>query len=226
VGFVHTLLGPDHYLPFVAMARLGNWSLRRTLAITVGCGLLHVGSSVVLGLVGLALGATVLHLESIESWRGELAAWLLIGFGLLFMARGLRSALRNRPHTHLHAHANGTIHSHDHVHEGEHLHAHAPPGEATKAMRAWVLFTVFLFGPCEPLIPLIIAPAIQGRPWSHVAWVGAVFGLVTVGVMVVVVSTLFLTTQRVDVGGRLGRFSDAMAGGVLLACGAAVKLGL
>ena len=30
IGFVHTLLGPDHYLPFVAMSRAGGWSARKT----------------------------------------------------------------------------------------------------------------------------------------------------------------------------------------------------
>lgn len=39
IGFVHTLLGPDHYIPFVAMSRAGGWSLRKTALITSLCGL-------------------------------------------------------------------------------------------------------------------------------------------------------------------------------------------
>ena len=35
IGVVHTLLGPDHYLPFVAMAKARGWSLARTLRITL-----------------------------------------------------------------------------------------------------------------------------------------------------------------------------------------------
>ena len=31
IGVVHTLTGPDHYVPFVAMSRVGGWSLLRTL---------------------------------------------------------------------------------------------------------------------------------------------------------------------------------------------------
>ena len=27
IAFVHTLLGPDHYLPFVAMAKARGWSM-------------------------------------------------------------------------------------------------------------------------------------------------------------------------------------------------------
>ena len=49
IGFIHTLAGPDHYLPFVMMARARQWSQRKTLWITLLCGIGHVLSSVVLG---------------------------------------------------------------------------------------------------------------------------------------------------------------------------------
>ena len=26
IGFFHTLFGPDHYLPFIVMAKANNWS--------------------------------------------------------------------------------------------------------------------------------------------------------------------------------------------------------
>ncbi|MCW4043142.1 MAG: hypothetical protein NWE90_05410, partial [Candidatus Bathyarchaeota archaeon] len=81
IGFVHTVLGPDHYLPFIVISRARNWSLPKTLLISFFCGLGHVLSSVVLGFVGIALGVAVLRLETVESFRGGAAAWLLIGFG-------------------------------------------------------------------------------------------------------------------------------------------------
>ena len=56
LGFTHTLTGPDHYLPFVAMSRIGRWSLSKTVAITIACGIGHVAGSVVLGMLGIALG--------------------------------------------------------------------------------------------------------------------------------------------------------------------------
>jgi len=37
LGFVHALLGPDHYLPFAFMARAGGWSRTKTLAVTLAC---------------------------------------------------------------------------------------------------------------------------------------------------------------------------------------------
>jgi len=51
VGLIHTLIGPDHYLPFIVMAKARKWSPLRTGWITLLCGLGHVGGSVVLGVV-------------------------------------------------------------------------------------------------------------------------------------------------------------------------------
>ena len=38
VGFLHTILGPDHYIPFVAMSRSNKWTARKTALITALCG--------------------------------------------------------------------------------------------------------------------------------------------------------------------------------------------
>src|SRR3990170_4378716 len=124
VAVLHTLLGPDHYLPFVAMSRAGGWSLRKTVFITLACGIGHVLSSAVLGLVGIAFGVAVLKLEHFEQVRGDLAGWLLLAFGLVYFLWGVRRAIRNQPHTHFHAHADGMIHAHEHTHHTEHLHVH------------------------------------------------------------------------------------------------------
>ena len=100
IGFFHTLLGPDHYLPFIMMARAGEWSRSKTAVVTALCGLGHVASSVLLGFAGILLGTQLSRLEAFESARGDIAAWLLIVFGLVYFVWGVRSAVRNRPHTH------------------------------------------------------------------------------------------------------------------------------
>ena len=41
IGFSHTLLGADHYLPFVTLARAQKWSWRRTLLTVTACGIAH-----------------------------------------------------------------------------------------------------------------------------------------------------------------------------------------
>ena len=66
IGFIHTLMGPDHYLPFVAIAKARSWRLGRTLLFTVICGLGHVLGSVVLGVVGICAGLAVTQMEAFE----------------------------------------------------------------------------------------------------------------------------------------------------------------
>jgi len=69
LGFVHTLIGPDHYLPFIVISRARKWKLRKTMWISFLCGLGHVLSSVALGFLGIALGMAVGYLEKVESTR-------------------------------------------------------------------------------------------------------------------------------------------------------------
>jgi nickel/cobalt exporter len=111
LGFIHTVLGPDHYVPFVAMARAGKWSRIKTLWITILSGIGHVGSSVLIGAIGIALGSALSHIAWVESVRGEVAAWMLTGFGVVYMVWGIWQALRNRPHEHRHVHVDGEAHA-------------------------------------------------------------------------------------------------------------------
>ena len=62
IAFVHTVLGPDHYLPFVAMAKARGWNLRRTMVVTLWCGAGHLVGSVIIGLFGIFLGSAVANL--------------------------------------------------------------------------------------------------------------------------------------------------------------------
>lgn len=229
IGFVHTLIGPDHYVPFVAMARVGRWSLLRTTAITVACGVAHVASSVALAALAIALGWAVTSVESIESVRGEVAAWLLLGFGLAYMVWGLRQAVRNRPHAHWHAHPNGTAHRHQHVHVGEHAQVHtqefaADAAEARRQLTPWVLFTVFVLGPCEPLIPLLVYPA-AAESWWAVGLVTLCFTASTLATMVTAVIAGYWGLSRLALGWS-ERYAHALAGFALFACGVAIRMGL
>ena len=94
LGFAHTVLGPDHYVPFIAIAKARNWSNRRALGITLVCGIGHVLSSVLIGAAGILFGIQLLKLEALEAVRGNIAGWLLFGFGLAYMIWGIRHALK------------------------------------------------------------------------------------------------------------------------------------
>jgi len=219
IGFIHTLLGPDHYLPFIMMGRARNWSLRKTSLITILCGLGHVGSSVVLGLIGVALGIGVMKLEVFEGFRGSLAAWLLIGFGFAYFVWGIHRAIKNKPHKHLHAHDHSNVHSHEHTHTSEHTHVH---DHKTKDITPWILFTVFVFGPCEPLIPILMYPAAK-MGISATFIVAGIFALTTISTMlaVVILSTWGISFAKL---GRFERYIHATAGGMICLSGFAIQV--
>jgi nickel/cobalt exporter len=221
LGFVHTLIGPDHYIPFIAMSRARHWNLSKTLLISSLAGLGHVLSSVILGFAGLGLGIAVAKLEGAESVRGGFAAWLLIGFGFAYFVWGLRRAIRNKPHTHRHLHGEGDAHDHEHRHASEHAHVH--DGKRGKSnITPWILFTIFVFGPCEPLIPLVMYPAAKHN-FGGVLVVAAAFGLTTILTMltIIAVSSYGLSFVRF---GRYERYAHALAGAMIFVSGLGVKL--
>jgi sulfite exporter TauE/SafE len=232
IGFMHTLLGPDHYVPFVAMGAARGWNTGKTLWITSLCGLGHVLGSVAIGVVGIAVGASLSRLEWFEGLRGDVAAWLLIGFGLAYLAWGLKKASRSRPHSHEHIHGDGTFHRHLHGHEGLHLHPHLQPhlnphphprrrrpGDGRKAagITPWALFVVFILGPCEPLIPVLMYPASRHSVWGTVAVVLA-FGAATIATMLGVVYLGLRGLERLPLD-TAERYSHALAGAALSLCG-------
>ena len=224
IGFVHTVLGPDHYLPFIVIGRARNWRLPKTLFVSFLCGLGHVLSSIILGFLGIALGIAVFRLENIESFRGGVAAWLLIGFGFAYFLWGLRRAVRNRPHSHVHFHADGREHDHQHRHAEEHSHLHDGEHKAAN-LTPWILFAIFVFGPCEPLIPMIMYPAAR-HSTAGVFVVAAAFGLTTILTMLTIIALSSWGIRFVKLG-RLERYAHALAGAMIFLSGLSVQfLGL
>lgn len=193
LGFFHTLFGPDHYIPFIAMSKAGKWNFPKTIAITFVCGLGHILSSVILGFIGIALGLAVIRLTAIESLRGEIAGWFLLLFGFFYFLWGIYSAARHK-------------HSHHRDNKG--------------VMRLWIIFAIFVFGPCEPLIPLIMYPAAQGS-FSGLVAVTAVFGITTISTMIAIVSLSFAGIRLVPME-KFERYNHAIAGAAILLCGIAI----
>ncbi len=222
IGLLHTLLGPDHYLPFIVLSKARDWSLAKTARITALCGLGHVLGSIILGAVGVAAGLTLDGLTATETLRGSIAAWMLIGFGAAYAAWGLRRAWRNRPHAHPHVHDDGTVHVHEHTHQAQHVHVHdaAAPKTPGRKLTPWILFTIFIFGPCEPLIPALMYPAAKGDVWG-VAAVAGLFALVTIATMIVIVTVGVSGVRWIPLAG-LQRFSHALAGAVVCVCGTGI----
>jgi nickel/cobalt exporter len=214
LAFVHTILGPDHYLPFIVMSRARKWTIYKTSWVTLLSGFGHVISSILLGTIGIGVGIALNKLEFMESVRGDLAAWLFVVFGLVYMAWGFYRAIKNKPHKHIHHHGNGTMHLHEHSHQEEHDHTHK------NNITPWILFTIFFLGPCEPLIPLLMYPAAKSSSWG-VAQVSIVFGLVTMLTMLGLVLLASYGLKFVRLG-KMERFAHAIAGATILLSGIAI----
>jgi nickel/cobalt transporter (NicO) family protein len=222
IGFIHTLLGPDHYLPFIVLSEAKKWSLRKTMLITFLCGLGHVLSSVILGIIGIAVGITVKNLVKVESFRGNIAAWLFIAFGLVYMIISIRNLIKKKKHSHSHFHRGGEAHSHEHDHFQEHTHIHENDVVKTTP---WILFLIFVFGPCEPLIPILMYPAAQNN-LSGAVVVSLLFSIVTISTMMSVVLVFKLGLSKINLK-PFEKFGHLIAGSMIFLSGLAIQfLGL
>jgi nickel/cobalt transporter (NicO) family protein len=191
IAFLHALLGPDHYLPFIMISRARNWTKSKLLFITLFAGLGHVGSSIALGIAGILLGFGLNNLQSLESSRGGIAVLLLIGFGLGYAVWGL-------------------------VHSRNHHHHHGEELNDKKIITLWTAFAVFVLGPCEPLIPLLFAATAFG--WHMVVLISAIFSIITIFMMM---TLSYLGVKGLDLVKIhfLEKYSHALAGLVIVLTG-------
>ncbi|MSR75902.1 MAG: hypothetical protein EXS14_10590 [Planctomycetes bacterium] len=86
VGVMHTLLGPDHWLPFVALGRQPNYGLRRLVPVVLLCGLLHCLASVAIAALGTVAGASLTAFLQLTEARGVLAGLALLSLGVAMFA--------------------------------------------------------------------------------------------------------------------------------------------
>ena len=221
-AIVHTLAGPDHYVPFVALAKCRKWAMPRAMVWTFVCGLGHVASALLLAGAFYVFSQWLQeqHLEFIEKYRGNLAGWMLLVFGLAYSVWGIYAAIRNKPHKHTHQHENGEVHTHQHRHScSGHRHWHDRPG--TAKVLPWILFIIFAFGPCEALWPVLAAATMVGTACLVIATV--LFAAVTIATMMAVVylGTKGMSLIRYE---RFERYAHLLAGLAIALCAVAILL--
>ena len=88
-------------------------------------------------------------------------------------------------------------------------------------MTPWVLFVIFLLGPCEALIPLLMFPAAT-ESWATLFLVTGTFGVATVATMLGLVFASLEGIQRISFP-RAQRYGHALAGITILLCGVAIE---
>jgi sulfite exporter TauE/SafE len=214
IAFLHTLTGPDHYLPFIALSRSRKWTLSRTLFWTLLCGCGHVLSSVVLGLGGAAIGWSLSKIKWLEGVRGSVAGWMLLGFGIVYGIWGLVRAKQNKRHKHFDVYDDGSVYVY------EHRHGDVVAPKDRHAVTPWVLFLIFVLGPCEPMIPLLYFPA------AHASWWGMcllifVYSFFTLATMAVVVASGYYGMHFFKAE-ALEKYMHAISGLAIFICGLGV----
>jgi len=180
LGFVHTILGPDHYLPFIVLSKARQWSSNKTMWRTFISGVGHVGSSILLGMIGIGLGISLNKLEYFESFRGELVGWLLLAFGIIYTIYGVYKYLKHSHHFHL-----PDFLVPKRIRDLQHLPTEDQKEDNTK-LTPWILFLIFVFGPCEVLIPMLIFPAYKNSTFGMIMVI-LIFGIATVSTMMLAV---------------------------------------
>lgn len=189
IAVIHSF-APDHWMPFVMIGKAQNWSRRKLSWVTMLAGFAHVGSSVVLGSIGIIFGIAAIHLQGVEAARGEVAVFLLIGFGLAYGIWGFK-------------------HSKNH-------HHHSFDLSTKKIITLWTMFAVFVLGPCEPLIPLMFLAT--GYGIGNIVLVAAVFASATLFMMVGQALLGFSGVQLIR-REITEKYSHALAGGIIILTG-------
>ncbi len=189
IGIVHAL-APDHWLPFVMIGKAQKWTKPRLTFVTFIAGIGHVGSSVILGVLGILAGITSIKLQGVEATRAEIGVYLLIGFGVAYALWGLKHA--------------------------KHHHSHIPDLSQKKVITVWTLFAVFVLGPCEPLIPLMFLATAYG--WIGILTISLVFSIITL-LMMMAQALLGYSGIQLIKRDFAEKYSHALAGGVIALTG-------
>ncbi|MBI4974880.1 MAG: hypothetical protein HZC19_03650 [Candidatus Omnitrophica bacterium] len=196
IAFLHAL-APDHWMPFAVIGKAQGWSKRKLVLVTFISGMGHVGSTILLGSIGILLGLNLWRLKGVESQRGQIALWLLIGFGIAYTIWGLKKA---RDHRH------------------EHIDAESAKLRTTTL---WALFAIFVLGPCEPLIPLMFLATEYG--WTGIFLTSLTFSIITIFMMVLqsLLASIGIQLIKHDIAER---YAHVFAGIVIVLTGAFVML--
>lgn len=198
VGAIHSL-APDHWVPFAALSRARRWSGARTARVTLFCGFGHVTASVLLGIIGLSVGASVL--ETFGNRLESIATISLVAFGAVYAIWGIRRAVGVRLHGHAHSH-------YDHVHD---------ESKTTE----WTLFVIFCADPCVAVIPIMFAAA--SLSVAEIIGIVVIYEIATIGTMLSLVLPARSGIHWIR-GEWFERYGHAAAGAVIAFVGVAMIL--
>lgn len=215
-AIIHALI-PDHWLPFVLMARAQGWSERRAAALTGLAGALHVLASIVAGSLTIVVGsATVRSLadrtgHSLSFVGGLLLLLFGVGYGVFRHLREARVHASQGPIRGNPQEAGGHVHVHGHLLE-RWFHG---------ALTAGALVLVIGISPCALLVPILFAASAAGAGAVLAASLG--FALCTIATMVAVTIVAMRGMRRIELP-FFTRYGDLISGALVGAVGLLLML--
>lgn len=194
VGVLHTLV-PDHWAPIVVIARQRRWSALRTVQAAAIAGLGHVTSTLLLGVVLWAAGASLAqrygHIVNV------VAALALIAFGLWIAYGGWRE-----------------LRAHGHEHDDDapdHHHHHGDP-----ASQRTTLLLILGSSPMVEGLPAFLAASTYG--FALLATMAVVFALATIVTYAGITGLAMRGLERVSLG-PFERYGEVLSGLLVAAVG-------
>ncbi|MGD8375746.1 MAG: hypothetical protein PVF68_06360 [Acidobacteriota bacterium] len=208
----HTLI-PDHWLPFVLVARSQGWSLRKTFLTTMLSAIFHVTLSLGLGILAVFLGRE--FVLSVGEGLERLAGIGLLFFGLVYTLFFL---------------VGGGRHQHYFPGHGEHHPVEDYGGQESgpsprhifsrhlgnRNLGAVTLAVVVGLNPCVLAIPLMFGTIADGG-WS-IFWVGTSFAVTSIAVLVAATTLGYRGIHRIRLG-FLDRYGEVLSGLIIALLG-------
>ncbi len=213
---IHALI-PDHWLPFVLMARAQSWSERRAATLTGLAGILHVLVTIVAGGLTIIAGSSSVH--SLAEQTGHSLSFVV---GLLLAVFGASYGIfRHLREARVHAVAGP-----EQVAPGEsgghvHVHGHLLERWFHGALTAGALVLVIGISPCALLVPILFAASAAGSGAVLAAALG--FALCTVATMVGVTIVAMRGMRRIELP-FFTRYGDLISGAIVGAVGLLLML--
>lgn len=208
----HTLI-PDHWLPFVLIARSQGWSLRKTFWTTLLSAIFHVTLSLGLGILALYLGKE--FIRSVGERIEMVAGYGLIFFGLVYTLFFLAGGGRHQHYFPGH----GAHHPLEDFGAGGEAVSEGEEGPSRRhilsrhlgdhPLSAVTLAAVVGLNPCVLAIPLMFATIAEGI-WSILA-VGTSFAITSIVVLVSASMLGYQGMRRLDLA-FLDRYGEVVSG--------------
>ena len=211
VAFFHAAI-PTHWLPFVLVSRVRGWSRPKTIAVTLGAGLGHVGLTTLLGAAIAWFGF------QLDERVGRLFPWVigvfLGGMGLYYFWRQWRGKgiCHHHPPGGHHAASEACGHAPDHTHWDEELKdSPIVSNRASDWSAIGGLFMMLTLSPCEGFLPIYLSSVRFG--WRGFGLLSAILAVGALAGMTLFTWLTLLGMERFKVQ-RFERYEAGLLGGL------------